>query len=76
MTERFGRLLVADQTLALGLAPNPITLGLHDAGRVAARVDAEQHAEVENLFVGEPELSGKFVDANVLRQAVLSVVLI
>jgi hypothetical protein len=43
---------------------------------VAARVDAEQLAEVENLFVGEPELSGQFVDANVLGQAVLSVVLI
>ena len=53
---------VAPQPFGVGLAPDAVGLGLHDARRVATHADAQRLAQVESLFVGEPEFSTEFVD--------------
>ncbi len=65
---RLGRLLVADQALALGLAPDAIGLGVDHTRGVRLDADAERFAEVERLFVGQPELSRELVHADVSWQ--------
>ena len=52
-----GGLGLADQTLALGLAPDTVCLRVLDRRRVALHADAERQGEVERLLVGEAELS-------------------
>ena len=57
-------LLVADQALTLGLATDAVGLRLLDARRVRLDADAEAHAEVEGLLVGETELFRELVDTD------------
>ncbi len=57
-------LLVADQPLALGLAPDAIGLGLDDAGRMTLHPDTEGVTQIQRLLVGEPELPCELVDPN------------
>jgi len=63
--------LVADHSLALRLAADAVGLGVDDARRVALHPDPERVTEIERLLVGEPELSGQLVHAD-LRCQVLS----
>jgi hypothetical protein len=53
---------LALQTLALGLTPDAVGLGVLDARRVALDSDPERAAEIERLLVGEPELSRQLVN--------------
>ncbi len=62
------RLLVADQAFALRLATDPVGLGLLDARGVGLDADAEVHAEIERLLVGEAELLRELVDADLSCQ--------
>ena len=48
---------LSPQALAVGLAADPVGLGILDARRVALHADPELFAEVERLLVGEPELT-------------------
>jgi len=61
-------LTLALQAVALGTAPDAVGLGILDGGGVALHADAEADGEVERFFVGEPELLGKLVDADLLGQ--------
>ena len=56
-------LLVANQTLAIGLASYTIGLGVDDARGMALHTDSERVAEVQGLLVGQPQLSCQFVYA-------------
>ena len=61
----------ATKSLAVGLAPDAVGLGVLDRGRVALDPDAQRHAEVEGLLVRQAELTGQLVDAYLLRQGLL-----
>jgi len=58
----------AAKALTLGLAADAISLGVLDARRVALGLDAETDAEVQRLFVAEPELSCQLVNTDLPRQ--------
>lgn len=62
-------LLISDQTLTLGLAADAVGLRLFDARRVGLDPDAEVESQVEGLFVGETELFGELVDADLCCQS-------
>jgi hypothetical protein len=68
----FGRSLLgldrASQALGGGLAAHPVCLGILDRRGVALDADAERYTEVECLFVRQPELMSKLVDADLFRQ--------
>lgn len=61
-------LLVANEPLTLCLPPHAVALRLLDARRVAPCPDPERAAEIECLLVGETELLGQLVDADLGRQ--------
>ncbi len=61
----------ATQSLAVGLPPDAVGLGVLDRGRVALYPDAQRHAEVEGLLVRQAELTCQLVDAYLLRQGLL-----
>jgi hypothetical protein len=58
-------LLLAHQTLALGLATDAVRLGLDHAGGVTLHTDPQRFAEIEALLVGQPEFPRKLIDADV-----------
>jgi hypothetical protein len=62
------RLDLAAQPFAVGLAPDPVRLGVLDRRRVALHPDAERQAQVEGLLVREAKLPGKLIYAYLLRQ--------
>lgn len=57
-----------EQTIALGPPPDPVGLGLHNARGVGLDPDAEREAEFERLLVGQPELLGELMDADLSWQ--------
>ena len=63
-----GRGHLTTKALTVGLAPDAIGLGILDARRMALDADAERLAQVECLFVREPELSCQLVDPDLLGQ--------
>jgi len=74
---RLGRLRLrlrrhlASQPLGVGLAADAIGLRVLDRGGVALHPDTQGYAEVQRLFVGEPELTGELVDPDLLRHQLL-----
>ena len=56
------------QAVALGSAPDPVGLGLDDAGGVRLDSDAERDTEIQRLLVAESELFGQLVDADLAWQ--------
>jgi hypothetical protein len=64
-------LLVANKSLALGLAAHAVGLGLDHARRVALDPDSERLAEIERLLVGQPELSSELIHTDLGRHLVL-----
>ena len=58
-------LLVADQTLALSLATHTISLGLNHTRRVALDPNTQRVAEIQALFVGEPQFFCQLVDPDI-----------
>ena len=62
------------QSVRVGLAPDPVGLGVLNGRRVALHPNAQRQAQVEGLFVGQPELTAEFVDADLLCQLFLLVV--
>src|SRR5690606_22364396 len=69
------RLGVADETLSLRLTAHAVGLRVDDARRVALYANPERGAEVERLFVREPEFSRQFVHADVRWQVLSSALL-
>ncbi len=62
--------LVTNQSLALGLAPDAISLRVLHAGRVRLHTDAQRLAYVEHLGERHAQLFGELVNADFFRQAV------
>lgn len=58
-------LLVADQTLTLSLATHTISLGLNHTRRVALDPNTQRVAEIQALFVGEPQFFCQLVDPDI-----------
>ena len=67
---RLGRRLVTNQSFALGLAPDAVSLRVLHAGRVRLHADAQRLAYVEHLGERHAQLFGELVNADFLRQAV------
>ncbi len=59
------------QALAVGLPPGAVSLGVLDGRRVTLDAHPQREAEVERLFVGQSELVGELIDADLLRQRLL-----
>jgi hypothetical protein len=71
---RRGRLLGlhgATQSFTVGLAPGAVSLRVLDRRRVALHTDSEVDANVQGFLVGQPQLTGKLVDADFLGQLVV-----
>ncbi len=62
--------LVTNQSLALGLAPDAVSLRVLHAGRVRLHTDAQRLAYVEHLGERHAQLFGELVNADFFRQAV------
>ena len=63
-------LFVADEALALGAAAQHVGIGLLQGRRGCLRGNTRSSSEVQNLFVGHPELFRELVDADLLRRHV------
>ena len=63
----------AAQALGVGLAADAVGLGVLNGGRVALDPDPEGKGQLQPLLVGEAELFGQLIDADLLRQVVLFV---
>ena len=63
---RLLRLLIANQTLTLGLAADTVGLRVDDARGMALDADPQGLGEIERLGIGHAELSCEFVDADVV----------
>ncbi len=59
------------KTLTIGLSAGAVRLGVLDGRRVALDTHPQREAEVKSLFVGQAELMGQLVDADLLRQRLL-----
>ena len=58
----------ASGSVAVSLATDAIGLRILDARGVALDADTELDAQVQRLFVGEPQFSGELVNPDLLRQ--------
>ena len=58
------------QAVALCPSPDAVGLGFHDARRVGLDPDTERETEFERLLVGQPELLGELMDADLAWQRV------
>ena len=63
----------AAQTFGVGLAADAVGLGVLDGGRVALDPDAQGKGQLEPFLVGQAQLFGQLIDADLLRQVVLFV---
>jgi hypothetical protein len=70
---RLLRLYRSTQTIGVGLATDAVRLGVLNGGRVALDPDTQGKSQLEPFLVGQAELFGQLVDANLLRQVVLFV---
>ena len=70
LDHRRGRGRRLEQAIALGPPPDPVGLGFHNARGVGLDPDAEREAEFERLLVGQPELLGELMDADLSWQRV------
>ena len=68
---RFLGLNRATQPFTVGLAPGAVGLRVFDRRRVALHADPEVDADVQGFLVGQPQLTGKLVDADFLGQLVI-----
>ena len=68
---RFLGLNGATQPFPVGLAPGAVGLRVFDRRRVALHADPEVDANVQGFLVGQPQLTGKLVDADFLGQLVI-----
>ncbi len=66
-----GRGHLATKSLGIGLAADAVGLRVLDRGRMALDPDAEGDAEIQRLFVGEPELTSELVDPDLLGHLLL-----
>src|SRR5205085_2902531 len=64
------------EALAVGLAPDAVSLGVLDARGMALDPDPQGLAEVERLLVGQAELAGELVDTDLLRQLLVNPLLV
>jgi hypothetical protein len=63
----------AAEAIGVGLAADAVGLRILNGGRVTLDPDPEGKGQLQPLLVGETELFGQLIDANLLRQVVLFV---